>query len=223
MVQEYYNNDLANNLKTNHLELTFQPTYMRHPHIITFPYRVQDTEDADWVRVFPSTSKAPKRAAWEPKLNLERLDDEDEGDRPARRPRVNQIWRQAPPVPRGWHMDAILETANRMETDAPRSMFESWVIPTPLSASRDAMACDIPTVHPTPFDGSAPVVQSTPVDTLATGVPVVEAAVDAPMLQPPALHTGPPKTKAGRKPRAVEGSLLRPDGTSESSDVTMLT
>lgn len=69
--EEYWHNDLANSLRTNHLDVTFQPVFQAfpvlHQSLANFPRRhVRRLEQAP-----RSTSRMGP--AWEPRLGLERL------------------------------------------------------------------------------------------------------------------------------------------------------
>ena len=184
MSQEYYCNDLANNLSTNHLEITFQPTYYRHPHIISIPYQHFATAEQRPEHMIPSfgTGAPAKRPAWEPRLHLESL-----SDMPPPRPVQRIRWQDQTPV--GWTMASVLPA--RTETLLP-SLGESSAEPAPVLAS-------------------APVPASAPDVTLASA-PVPASAPEVAE-----------KKVKGRKPRPVEGSLLRTDGVAEASEVTILT
>ena len=166
-MQEFYCNDLANNLKTNHLDITFQPTYHRHPHIISIPTR-PGTRAGPIYMPSNAVGTQAKRAAWEPVLHIERL---------VEQPRATQ----------------------RIRIDYPP--------PFKMPAARSPALSLVPTLD----------TQPALVPTLDTQ-PALVPTLDTPAAEP----TAPAGAKKPRKPRAVEGSLLRADGSSESSGVTML-
>ncbi len=84
---EYYNNDMANSLKINHLDLTFEPTWTKVPgettvkgdrravvidydiDAATGKYSVRGHRDAS--RIAPGLMAGSKRTRWAPDLNLE--------------------------------------------------------------------------------------------------------------------------------------------------------
>jgi hypothetical protein len=64
--EEYWHNDLANSLRTNHLDITFQPVFQAFPHNGARPGAFQ-------VRRLAAKPEAPREPRWTPKLALERL------------------------------------------------------------------------------------------------------------------------------------------------------
>jgi hypothetical protein len=63
--EEYWHNDLANNLRTNHLDITFQPMFQALP-------MVQQANPAFEIVVVAARA-APQVPLWEPRLSLEQL------------------------------------------------------------------------------------------------------------------------------------------------------
>ena len=67
---EYWHNDLANSLKTNHLDITFQPVFETIPSVLALVRRSNPrVQDYFPVRL----SDKPKPAVWTPALGLEQL------------------------------------------------------------------------------------------------------------------------------------------------------
>jgi hypothetical protein len=157
--QEFYNNDLANSLKTNHLDITFQPTYVRHPYVSLIVGEGNiDSIPATWVGAQAggrkrrggdlAAARDKRGVAWSAELTLEKL----LGDGP---PRQEQDVRA---------LQAFLESMSR---------------------------------------------------------PTIELAVP-PAAVPPAQAEAPNKAVKPRRTRPVEGSLLRVDGSTEASNLTVL-
>lgn len=77
-MQEYYNNDLANMLKVNHLDMTFEPTWVKapgeDPRAVVTGYTTQPaykvTSHRDAQSVAPGLTSG-KRSRWAPELQLE--------------------------------------------------------------------------------------------------------------------------------------------------------
>lgn len=66
--EEYWHNDLANSLRTNHLDITFQPYFQSIPR----PGNVNPSRDFTYIRSQLSDAPVRKRA-WSPSLTLERM------------------------------------------------------------------------------------------------------------------------------------------------------
>lgn len=66
-VEEFWHNDLANSLKTNHLDITLQPVFQQVPFSA-------NSEDQFRVEELKENMVVPPKPAWAPMLGLERLD-----------------------------------------------------------------------------------------------------------------------------------------------------
>lgn len=176
--EEYWHNDLANSLRTNHLDITFQPVFQAFPLSVNAGpvFRVRELRAEPEMPVLPP--------AWQPMLRLERLG-EGRGQEPALRVGLGRLgegrgaWGEEPalqlePAPEAQRVEAVAE-------DEP-----DWL-------GRLEFADD-----PAPTEPEQP---------LALEPPAKKASVGRP---------------AGRRGKAIGGSLLKADGTSEPSMVGML-
>ena len=71
--EEYWHNDLANSLRTNHLDITFQPMFQ------ACPFSVQHGSDlvVQNLQAQQEQQQVERRKPWEPVLGLERLGQEE--------------------------------------------------------------------------------------------------------------------------------------------------
>lgn len=102
-VEEYWHNDLANSLRTNHLDITLQPVFQAFPNSISYA-------KAFYVRELEAKAapiEQPKR--WEPVLGLERLQVPVELER--LRPREQPVSQAVPEAP------IVLAQAEEAEPD----------------------------------------------------------------------------------------------------------
>jgi hypothetical protein len=79
-IEEYWHNDLANTMRTNHLDLTFQPTFHRTPFMVRNGMGVRDVRLGE--ELDDDDHDDFGHIGWEPSLGLERLEDEVELDLP---------------------------------------------------------------------------------------------------------------------------------------------
>jgi hypothetical protein len=77
-MEEYWHNDLANSLRTNHLDITFQPIFQSVPLI-----RGTDPADFEERRIAAEPAEIAPRA-WQPSLGLERLSQRQARPKPPR-------------------------------------------------------------------------------------------------------------------------------------------
>ncbi len=75
--EEYWHNDLANSLRTNHLDMTFQPVFQ------AFPISVFAKSDFQVARLRAEPEPPALPPPWQPMLGLERLDGGLEQEPPA--------------------------------------------------------------------------------------------------------------------------------------------
>ena len=67
--EEYWNNDLANSLRTNHLDITFQPLFQRCPY-----FQLDEGAETGAAYLNKEVSKKSQEVPeWQPELGLERL------------------------------------------------------------------------------------------------------------------------------------------------------
>lgn len=156
--EEYWHNDLANSLRTNHLDITFQPVFQAFPLSWDIARNFQVSE----LRAELTPPASPR--GWEPMLGLERL---------------GGVSREASPGIVGLTEPAAQEEKEEEEPD--------WL-------GRLEFAGDEP----------AP--------------PAAQPAVE----EPPAKRTNTGKGTGAKRGKAIGGSLLKADGTSEPSMVGML-
>lgn len=166
--QEFYNNDLANSLKTNHLDITFQPTYVRHPYVSLIVDEGNiDSTPATWVGAQADSRK--RRGG-----DLAAARDKRRGE--AARDKRGVAW------------SAELTLEKLLGSDPPRQEQDVRA----LQAFLESMSR-----------------------------PTIELAVP-PAAVPPAPAEAANKPAKPRRTRPVEGSLLRVDGSTEASNLTVL-
>lgn len=72
--EEYWHNDLANSLKTNHLDITFQPVWNALPYVIQRKEKLYSAVLNKKARIGKSSSSSEsKKPAWTPSLRLEKI------------------------------------------------------------------------------------------------------------------------------------------------------
>jgi hypothetical protein len=185
--EEYWHNDLANSLRTNHLDITFQPVFQACQFSL-FDNSLFSPENLQAEQTQPSSG--PSRLGWQPTLQLERLASEDHSW-PAAPSHTDHSWPPAPSL-----------------TD------DSW--PPSLAVHEQPAA---------PMERIQPVAEEEPdwlgrlefADEDPPAVPVVEE----PPAKKPATGAAAGGKAAGKR-KAIGGSLLKADGTSEPSMVGML-
>jgi hypothetical protein len=85
--EEYWHNDLANNLRTNHLDITFQPMFQSLPYLAPFE---PPSREVHHVALRGRALAPPVERGWEPSLRLEQLAGEGGRDEPHKRARLEQ-------------------------------------------------------------------------------------------------------------------------------------
>lgn len=198
---EYWNNDLANILKTNHLDVTLQPTFMCAPHRHTYaPYRFH--------------SMVGKRAG--------REGDEDFPDKKARRFMLDEV--VEPDLSRRQIRAAELRHAQAQAAQPPAA---AALARTVQAATASSLARPAQPPAPAPVVVSDPLAEvdaqdpepAPPSPTYEAPPPAVaDEGIHLPSLDPVSAAA----KKQPRKKRVIEGSLLKADGTSEASPATML-
>lgn len=227
-VEEYWHNDLANTLKTNHLDITLQPSFCATPYFrhrrpedneAVTPVHIRvgskagtdQKEDSRWKaslqlekiqgRMQEASSRAPKRVAWS----------RDSRGLPSKEasapPGVDGALEKAPQDSLGEIPVLSLSSA----LDAPPAWLAEPAEGTGTAAPpprESGPASDEPDwLGRLEFTDSGP-----PVDTSS-----------APAAPPAGKKTGKAGASAGgKRGRPIGGSLLKPDGTSEASMVGML-
>ena len=197
-IEEYWHNDLANSLKTNHLDITFQPSFCHTPFMVN---QNNDPEArlitlgmaASGGRIFvppPSLSTDTGASDWTPALGLERMMACDSLD-----------------VMEQQHHN--LGEEREPEED---SAWDSALGLHPLEGPGASVAITDEDIGTLCFTDDP--------------VPAPEAAIQPPQQQeepPSAKKPAGVGSKPGRRGKnAGSGSLLRMDGTSEISTVDML-
>jgi hypothetical protein len=213
-VEEYWHNDLANGLRTNHLDMTLQPMFSAVP--LSWKPSVPAAAAASPDRR-PERRPRTTAAEWEPKLALERL--------PCRPPparRVENLERrprrpESPPARRVEN----LERRPRRPDSPPARRVENLERRPRRPDSPPARRVEEPRwdeelalpVAPPPAPPPPPAEEDLGLDLLSGPGPLSEPRA------PPVAKRGGRGKKGGA---AVGGTLLRPDGSSEASMVGLL-
>ena len=190
--EEYWHNDLANTLRTNHLDITFQPVYQRTPLMIADgaigmrEWRLGDELDDDNDAL--DCDDHGDETGWAPNLGLERLEADYEGEEED--PDAHDFF--------GLHEPMVRAPPSRPDAEEEEDIGT-------LVFTDDA-AVGAPLVPPV----AEPAEDSLPVPGLGPKTAAKSAAAKS--------ATGP----ASKRARSIGGSLLKADGTSEPSMVGML-
>lgn len=241
-VEEYWHNDLANTLKTNHLDITFQPTFAQLPFLIN---REQGT-GRKLLRLGAGADAAKKKGSstvaaseiWKPTLGLEKLCSAKDGrslsESRNQRRKLAHLPDSAPRVSGSLAVGGGGDSAN------------GGLIPVPSLASAGRAVEEVRQPAP-PVEQEQHTVAPAP-GAAHVGVAIPEEEpewlgrlefTDSEPAQAPeeqllpglgasaqtgasggSRRTG--KSVGGKRGRPIGGSLLKPDGTSESSMVGML-
>ena len=224
---EFWNNDLANKLMTNHLDMTLQPVYQQCPFFGNTGGRVDlDARLGGVMDAGPALGPP----AWKPELQLELL---------GKRARSSWVGQE--------EQEDDSEDRFFGEGDNTFAVNEDDLAPGPLEPVRavepdmlesaplvvESLAMDVGSVGHL-LDGEDPVtgristglvlLPEEPAEPALSGTALSEPAGDSLEIPVPGLG-GPKRPASGQKPskrRAVGGSLLKADGTSEDSMVGML-
>ena len=132
-LSEFYNDDMANDLRTNHIDLTFQPVFQCLPHLRDFLFDVNYSELAPRTLVGKPAKSQP--ASWEPELRLERMQARPARylEPPAKRAREDaglcDLGPRAPPRTSIASGRASIQPAARVTWSAPDSAAVTWSAP----------------------------------------------------------------------------------------------
>ena len=216
-VEEYWHNDLANSLRTNHLDITLQPYFTTPPQMPSSSTSTRGRMGAPLRSVRrrmlggpaggpPAGNQAPPaRPSWAPVLGLERLGGRLPGPAPSSRPARARPLFQPPPVA------AAPPTEDALDAN-------EWA--QALGINRGAISpigeLDFTDDFPPPSQAAAAVATAAPEEVVQAD-PSAQAGGGA----APRAATGKKRGTGGVK-GVVGGSLLRSDGTSEPSMVGML-
>lgn len=171
-MEEYWHNDLANSLRTNHLDITLQPVFQSFP-LTPFSFDEFGVHDIR-AELAPKPPSRPSR--WEPRLGLERLQPTEE------------VWPEERAAP--------VEVQGEVTEPPPVVAQEEAPV---LAREEEAEPDWLGRLEFTDELASAPTAEEPPAKKPATAGKV---------------------GKRGAK--AIGGSLLKADGTSEASMVGML-
>jgi len=214
---EFWNNDLANQLMTNHLDMTIQPVYQQCPFFASGLRRVDLAAHlGDEMGSGPALS-AP---SWQPELRLEQL-----GKR-AREPEIqndvdddeDEFWNGP---------NSFVVSQDDLEPNEPGQAREPGlqevVVEAGIAQPVAVESVSLP-VGSLPGPEEAQVTEKISTGLFLAPEPPAEGVGESLEIPVPGLG-GPKKQVAaqkGAKRRAIGGSLLKPDGTSEDSMVGMI-
>lgn len=219
-VEEYWHNDQANSMRTNHLDITLQPFFMMPPQRRgkNLPAPVLC---AGLSQLQPAAAPASS-SPWTASLFLERLGDRRVKPRVAQPPRVPVTFearaRPAPPRPVSLSPAAV-EVLDRYEPAVPEEPAGESL------AVRDAEGDSDWAAGMLGIDTVAAAGPITTAGGAGGGVEDIGVMEDAGALAPPSskrVAVGGRRKQGGAGKVVVEGSLLRADGTLESTGVSML-
>lgn len=213
-VEEYWHNDQANMLKTNHLDITFQPCFRRMP--TSFKPVVQAR--GGMPRRMAAVSARP---AWSASLGLERL-----GMPPASNVRGTRLDAARMPRERDGAVPRGDPKTSGMLSQGPadQGLAEKHEEPAAMAVH---VGEDAPAAHVSgPVAGVSwldeTLLADAPAPPDASTLHEEELEVPVPGLAVPAGGGGGKKYQRGPKRRALSGSLIKVDGTSEASEVGLL-
>lgn len=218
--EEYWHNDLANTLRTNHIDITLQPMFFQLPMVYAGTSRTLRSIHTVGAKMGGAPDQ--RQGKWTASLGLEKLNG---GERPTARRRVGfaaPAGRQEPSVQKP--VDDIPVPSLTTGTSAAQ---EEAAAPLPgsepgLSLAAEAEPDWLGRLEFTDELAALPVQPAAPAHATTSSDP-------GPDLVVPGLGAGKkPSTKAsagkrgGGSSKPIGGSLLKPDGTSEASMVGML-
>jgi hypothetical protein len=211
-IEEYWHNDLANCLKTNHLDITLQPMFQQLPRVI----RGVIGRSSLVTRLAASAGRSePPAAAWTPNLRLERLASQPE-QRVQRRRIILQAGQEEADMPcPGLGASTHHPAPSALPVDEQPAAAPE---PTSLRALAEERTAEL----------AAPALAAADEEPEWLGRLEFTDAPPAPQAPDPVLPTlgagakkgG--KVSASKRGRPIGGSLLKADGTSEASMVGML-
>lgn len=229
-VEEYWHNDLANTLKTNHLDITLQPSFCTTPY---FRHRdVLNENDITPVHIRVGSKAGTDQrdnSRWKASLQLEKIQGriQDASNRGCKRVAWSRESRGLPSK----EASAPQNADEALEKAPQDSLGEIPVLS--LSSALDAAPAWL--AEPAESTGTAPPppresgAASDEPDWLGrleftdSDPPVDTSSAPAAPPLPAGKKTGKAGASAGgKRGRPIGGSLLKPDGTSEASMVGML-
>ena len=202
-VEEYWHNDMANDLRINHLDMTLQPVFVVPPKVgkkdTTRRMRLHEPLSA-----VSHPEKKPRSNTWEPMLGLERL------HRPVVAAKLSMPGQRLglvpPPPMRLSHPVGAVSSGLRL---APKPVTTAAVVAEDSVRWDQDLGLGPATAAPAPSTSG-----------MTEDIGSLSFTFDEPPA-PVAQSSG--GRKGGRKKgAAVGGSLLKADGTSEASMVGML-
>ena len=227
-LEEYWHNDMANTLRTNHLDITLQPMFSNTPLFAANSHKVGVV-----MRVGTKLAKPLKETLeekWTAKLSLEKMlfsaaaRDDDDGGRRSKMPRTSG------------HQHASFGMGDGglgLDMDGAEP---EWLKAGPTAAAAEAetrkcgssggdMLLTLPGLGSSEepeWLGSLEYTDD-PIIIVPAAPAAAPAAAAAPLRPSAAVSSGPPSKPPARRGKAMAGgSLLKPDGTSEPSPVGML-
>ena len=239
---EFYNDDLANGLKTNHMDMTFQPVFRALPRMAPSEILKNRLVNVPPRRVLANPKDAAQARGWEPQLRLERMHAAPPPPKRAAQ-RLSQPAPRRPAAPAapaasrvGWYgmqesRAPEAPAASRVgwygmqESRAPEAPAASGVAREPAApAPASAPAPPAPAREP-----EAPAAASEPAAPATAGGSIIPEAFRQELLSglapPPEPRKAAPKGR-GRKPLErepiVEGTLLRPGAPPEACQIELL-
>jgi hypothetical protein len=194
--EEYWHNDLANSLRTNHLDITLQPVFQAFPQSAGYG---RDHEARELKAEAPEIPSAWK--GWEPMLGLERLGGEEQGSR-----WLSGQEEQGPPWLSGQEEQGLErlggeQALDRHNNEAPAAAGgePDWLGRLEFADEDERGGAALP---PLPEEG--------------------RAALEEEEMGPPAKKVAKGGRRGGAGKAVIGGSLLKADGTSEPSMVGIL-
>ena len=237
---DFYNNDMANSLKTNHMEMTFQPMFSAFPIIAS---KIRNDPDIWPITRVSKQITPPKKKEWNPSLMLETkyIPSQQQTSTTTKKQKTEwNAWEHDDKKDDPWGIHSFEETKQSDDTkDDPWGIhsFEktkqvSWearpIIKTVIKKEpEEANTTSVPTVIQTPIMESKNELQEDEKPPEETKPTEEEIALSIPT---PGLNSNNKKTQArpkGRKPggnnnNVVEGTLLKPGAAAESCTMQLL-
>lgn len=197
-VEEYWHNDLANLLKTNHLDVTLQPTFARLPFMDKIPGAHKKSVGRIGARAKVSAVHRQERELWKPTLGLEKI---SSGRETHKHRRIEPSRPLAAPEAGG---DQLLPVPSLAVHPPPPGIAE----PVREPAAPEPVA-EVAVSEEPEWLGRLEFTDSAPLEAPALGTSTAGAKKGT-------------KSQGGKRGKTIGGSLLRADGTSEASMVGMI-
>ena len=229
---EFYNDDLANGLKTNHMDMTFQPVFHALPRMAPTEMLMAELIDLPPRRVLANPKDAGQPRGWEPQLRLERMHSgPPEPKRAAQRqgqPAPRRLAAPAAPSgPRvGWY---DLHEALAPEAPVASRVAREPAAPAPASAPVPPDLAIEPAPPAPASEPEPPAPASEPAAPATAGGSIIPEAFRQELLSGLAPPPEPRKAaskgrgrKAQEREPVVEGTLLRPGAPPEACQIELL-